>query len=307
MKTSTNLLMCLMISTQVWAQGSLTPPDVPSATMRTLTQIEPRIPVQSLADAPPYNITQPGSYYLTGNITVTNGNAISITASDVSLDLMGFTLESTKLSPVDGAAIKASTVSRLKICNGNIKSGSTVTSGTLAPNGFIYGIVGDNISFGTFSDIQVIGVALQGLWGDDNCLIERCKVSNSYNGIKNAGSSITKDCMVANCASNGIEGSIVEGCTAYGFYGTGISAALASHSSGGSQVGIGMRVTSNAQNCSGGTSWGTGLDCSGGTASGCSATVMNGSYSLKADIAIGCKIYNGISGSASITNRYNMP
>lgn len=291
-------------ASQAWAQGSLTPPGAPAETMKTLTQVEPRIPVQSLTSAPPYVITQPGSYYLTDNITVTNGNAIFINASDVSLDLMGYTLESTRPSSADGVAINASTVYRIKICNGSIKSGSTIAAGTLTPRGFFYGIAGGSIADSTISDIRVIGVSLVGIKGNANCQVERCTVSDSYNGIIG---SIVKDCIVANCASNGIAGSIVEGCSAYGYSGTGISAALASNSSGNSQVGIGLRATTGAQNCYGGTSWGTGMDCTGATATGCSALVMNGSYSLKADIAIGCIINNGIAGSASITNRYNMP
>ena len=304
MKTFAVALMGWLLVSQAWAQGSLTPPGAPGVTMKTLTQVEPRIPVQSLAGTPPYVITQPGSYYLTGNITVTNGNAIFINASDVSLDLMGYMLESTRTSSADGAAINASTVYRIKICNGSIKSGSTVATGILTPRGFIYGITGGNLADSTISDIRVIGVSQVGIKGNANCRVERCTVLDSYDGIIG---SIVKDCIVANCASNGIAGGIVEGCTAFGFYGTGISATLASNCGGASQIGIGMRVLAAAQNCSGSTSWGTAMDCSGGTATGCRAEVLNGDYSLKADIAIACILKNGTTGSASITNRYNMP
>ena len=58
-----------------FGQGSLTPPGAPAPTMKTLSQIEPRIIINA-AGTPGdssnlFNITQPGSYYLTTNIYVT--------------------------------------------------------------------------------------------------------------------------------------------------------------------------------------------------------------------------------------------
>jgi hypothetical protein len=76
--------------------GNLNPSAPPTAgTMKPLTDIEPRTAVQSLRGFAyaVYVISQPGSYYLTGGITVTEvKHAISIEASNVSLDLCGFTL-----------------------------------------------------------------------------------------------------------------------------------------------------------------------------------------------------------------------
>ncbi len=69
------------------AQGPLTPPGAPAPMMRTLVQVEPRTPI-ALAG---YTITQPGSYYLTTNL-VSSWYGVVITASGVTLDLMGFAL-----------------------------------------------------------------------------------------------------------------------------------------------------------------------------------------------------------------------
>ena len=69
------------------AQGSLTPPEAPGPTMRTLAQVEPRIPITNA----PYTITQPGSYYLTANLS-SSGHGIVIQSSRVTLDLMGYSL-----------------------------------------------------------------------------------------------------------------------------------------------------------------------------------------------------------------------
>ena len=286
-----------------YAQGELTPTSAPAPTMKTLAQIEPRIAVQSLGAAPPYTITQPGSYYLTGNITVGSGNAININVANVSLDLMGFTLESTNAT-AGGAAINVGTVSHLRLRNGNIQSGSTYVPGTLTPKGFAYGILGTNLTDSTIYDIQVTGVGATGVAVGDGDTVERCKVSSSTNGITHTLSGLTKDCVVLNCASSGIVGDVVEGCSGYGFWTQGISARLASMSRGTSQTGTGLIATACAQNCVGYSGVSTGMDCTGATASGCYASTIGGSTSLKATIAIGCVVSGG---SASIGNRYNMP
>ncbi|MCF7855589.1 MAG: right-handed parallel beta-helix repeat-containing protein [Candidatus Pacebacteria bacterium] len=72
----------------VWGQGMLVPPGSPAPTMRTLLQVEPRTPIDSI----PYTVTESGSYYVTSNL-VSTGDGITIQASYVTVDLMGFTLE----------------------------------------------------------------------------------------------------------------------------------------------------------------------------------------------------------------------
>jgi len=77
----------MFMGTDVMGQGSLTPPGAPGETMKTLAQVEPRTPISSL----PYTISEPGSYYVTGNLSSTT-NGIVIESSGVTVDLMGFSL-----------------------------------------------------------------------------------------------------------------------------------------------------------------------------------------------------------------------
>ena len=89
--TSVSALLLSTLNPQLstFAQGSLAPPGAPAPTMKSLAQIEPRTPISSL----PYTITNPGSYYVTTNLTgVSGANGITIASGDVTLDLNGFAL-----------------------------------------------------------------------------------------------------------------------------------------------------------------------------------------------------------------------
>src|SRR5450432_439228 len=76
-------------------QGSLTPPGAPAPTMKSLDQIASTGIAINATNTPGdannhFIINQPGSYYLTGNLSVSEPTGIAVEAADVTIDLNGF-------------------------------------------------------------------------------------------------------------------------------------------------------------------------------------------------------------------------
>ncbi|MBN2844322.1 MAG: right-handed parallel beta-helix repeat-containing protein, partial [Sedimentisphaerales bacterium] len=181
-------------------------------------QIEARIPVQSLPGTSSnlYLITQPGSYYLTGNIisNINDKGVIFIGSSNVTLDLNGFTISRSYLTSDSAVQANHNAISILAgMENITIKNGTIISDERASSNeyyrGFYYGISGyketspltlpANI---TISNVTIKNAAKGGiqLYGN-NHQVDNCVVSGSgYNGImlENFGS-------VTNCKtkSNG--------------------------------------------------------------------------------------------------------
>ena len=284
MKTLSILAFCLLsaLTTQLSrAQGSITPPaGPPVASMKTLDQVEARTAVQSLAAAAPYTISQPGSYYLTGNITVASGDAITITSNDVSLDLNGFTIRSTFTGGGSGSAIHLTgNHSRLAVRNGFIASGTTVpSSGPAVTAGFINGIVADlYITQGHVCDVHVTGVVDTGIWIDSLGVVERCTAMDCGSTGINAGE--VQNCTAENCLNKGIaaDGSVTNS-SGFGRNSGGVSCINATNCSGSSTGGTGLSCT-NATNCTGTSSSSVGLSCIG-NASNCTGTSTSGTAAL---------------------------
>jgi parallel beta-helix repeat protein len=217
------------------AQGSLTPPPsalsagVPAPSMITLQQIEPRTPISVpvLPATYPITISISGSYYLITNLSVTSGDAIDITANDVTLDLNGFTISSSFSSAGgSGAAINLANSSGnadVTIVNGHI-------SGPNSVSGFNTGIA----SSGNPSNIRVSGVSLAGIGGD---------------GIDLATGSST----------------VIESCTGHYIYSIGIAAAgvITRCAMDNSEIGIQLEDNGIAIACSGANNDIVGIDVAG--------------------------------------------
>jgi hypothetical protein len=210
----TSVVALLAMAPCVWA-GPLDPPAGPIA---STPGPEPRIPVSAATTPGDVNsqfiISQPGSYYLTGNITGVSGrSAVRIAVSGVDLDLNGFTL-----TGVGGSVhgVQLGSVARVRIHNGVITAFGT------------HGVAAVNTDSVVAEDLIVEFCGGNGLDMGNTSRIERCTIrSNALLGIRLGASSSAVGCLaIAN--STGIEANAncrVIGCSVNGNVQRGVLAA----------------------------------------------------------------------------------
>lgn len=184
---------------QIAVAGPLVPPAGPIA---STPGPEPRIAINATntpGDADSlFRITQPGSYYLTGNITgVVNKHGIEIAASGVTLDLNGFDLEGVPgMGAFDGVSATVVNLTNIEVRNGSVRNWGD-----------------EGVDLGTAPAT--------------NCRIEGLMVSgNAGFGLFAGFASTVSNCSVSDNTSTGINvstGSIVSNCSAYRNLGVGIN------------------------------------------------------------------------------------
>jgi hypothetical protein len=203
------------------------------------TKEEKRTPITTV----PFTISQPGSYYLTQNLTVASGNAITITTGGVTLDLNGFAITSSA-SPAAGNAILLNKAGDLAdavtIRNGHIRRANPAASGT----GFGEGIKSVNVNFGMLvSGVHVsdcaIGIEISPVIAVstvvEDCTVNRCTLGIIADTVRN--------CVVEAAANTAISAKTVDNCVgrssgSYGIFATTVSNSIGSTTGNSSTVGI---------------------------------------------------------------------
>jgi hypothetical protein len=270
---------------------------------------------------------------------VSSGNAITIAANGVTLDLNGFTIASTAPSATGYGILINNSLRDLAILNGHIRGGVTNNgSGVYSGSGFWFGI------FGYPQNVRVSGVSVSGCYFDgiylgtgDSTVVEACTVRTV--GRYGIVASIIKASVAMDCGGTAINGVQVADCrgectgsdyglsattalNCYGFSGsgTGLYAFTAQNCYGSSSTGIGLNAINTAQNCFG-ISYGSGIGLDAFLVNNCYGQSSSSSYGIYAyDIAtgsygksttgIGLRAYiaNSCDGNSfAITHPYNMP
>jgi hypothetical protein len=300
------LVVSLRVMTvSMFAQGSLTPPAAPTPTMKSLDQIEPRTPISSL----PFNIANSGSYYLTKNVSVSNADGIAISASNVNLDLNGFTISSTVGSGTRAVYLNAQT-DNITIGNGFIAGGVTYDGSSFNGAGFDVGIEASgngnhrNVRASYISVLGVTGYGINLSGGNTgNTAADHCHVSISGGAVT---ASVITDSTADTIGGNAIGGGTVVNCSGQSIFGNAIFGGSVTNSNGTSTYGFGILATTVTN------SYGTTTNASRrGIRAYSTVSFSQGSNSgsgagIEAAIVIGCTA-SAASGAAVIGTTYLMP
>jgi hypothetical protein len=283
------------------AQGPLTPPNTsgpevgptapldgsgnPQPAMKTLHQVEPRIPLAGGTIA--HVISQPGSYYRTGNLSQSgSSSAISVTAQNVTLDLNGFAVIGNGTgSMIPGINV---TANHFVIRNGSLRGWSGTALFANGESMRVENIIShDNTGSGMYAgkNALVQGCQLRnntasGMSAGDNSVVRHCNaVGNGYKSIL-----LGANCLVESCVTSG------------GFSGieTGDGGTVRFSSAAGATA-IGIATENN----------GTISDCSveGSTGTGFALRTMNGSKVERCRVTGSTVAYGiGTGNSSSVTD-----
>jgi parallel beta-helix repeat protein len=170
--------------------GPLDPPQAPAP---TASVVEPRIPISSAA----FGITQPGSYYLTQNLVGSSGQVgISVSASDVTIDLNGFSLIGV---PGSTNGINTGSDSNLVVRTGTVRDWDGHGIDCTLSDGVV------------LEDVAFIGNGADGAVGNEHVTARRCRFEG--NGSRGLGLGVGSESLVEECTAsqNNSHGLEIEG------------------------------------------------------------------------------------------------
>lgn len=274
---------------------------VPQPTMRTLYQVEPRTPLVvgspgvTVSAGGNISISQSGSYYLTSDLTIASGDAITINTGPATIDLNGFNISTTS-NPASGVGISAVNSYPVNVINGNILNFGTASSSAYALSGpgFQYGIFCSQPYQSTVSRVNISGASLYAIYADGNAssLVESCTVRECVNGIRAA--TIT-NCVVTAISKDAINGKVITGCSAISLLNNAIMGTVVTGCDGKTLASLVASGPSGIYAPDGIVTNSRGDNNNPG--------VLANTRSIYALTASGCVAI----GQSQITNRYNMP
>ncbi len=190
------------------AQGPLVPLSSPMPGMKTLQQVEPRTPI----DALPYDIVQPGSYYVTGPLFSTN-HGIRIFSSDVTVDFMGHTITGVNNTNFHGIHVVANDVVAFR--NIVVRNGGVSEFGT--------GVYVQNVIGGAVRDMTVSQNAGRGIWIQQQNFVCRSIIVENNTVTDNNGTGIAVSSVGGSSLNTG---HVIRNNTVSGNRDTGIQVAI---------------------------------------------------------------------------------
>ena len=177
MKPTLFIIITLAVAPLAFA-GDLEPPAAPASTMKTLDEVEPRIPIPASATpVASFAINSPGSYYLTGDRR-SSMNGIEVNADNVTIDLMGHSLIGQGVGAYSGIYMDGR--SNVEIKNGTIRNfgGAGITEQSADGNNhrvINVRVIDNGQALGAYSGIFLMG---------SNNLVKDCIVdTNNGDGI----------------------------------------------------------------------------------------------------------------------------
>ena len=212
-------VLCTLVATAgllgasaILTAGPLNPPaGAVSSTYKTLGEVEPRIAINAANtpgdnDATPsvFKITTRGSYYMAGDVLgPINKIVIEVAASDVTIDLCGFTVAG--FGSTAGVQVTLASRTDITVRNGHIQ-------GMSGPG--VSFVAGGNVTRNSRAeDVSVFNCTGSGIEPGENATVENCKVSNCGNGILAFRAAVVRGCTSRDNASSGIfvqEGTITD-------------------------------------------------------------------------------------------------
>lgn len=184
--------MTTAVWTAAWAGDTNPPPGPIGPTMKPLDQVEPRTPITSL----PFTISEPGSYYLVGNLE-TAGDGIIVDASDVTIDMMGFSITGTSPDTNVGVRVNSFTHENFTLINGTVRR-------------FYEGVTANTFEAGngvTVTGVRAVDVGLSGIdvRGTNNLVRDCFAVRSTSATVMFLSTGIV------------VTGGVIENCRASGF------------------------------------------------------------------------------------------